>query len=210
MNPTPLTMSVTTGTPRTLLYIKSSSGDFSDELRVLDLGGSIKLTSFQDFDVKETYKQIEQAAKEREHDSNAWSYQMNRGALSAVLNIHDCTEGGCVVAELNMSILKHYGTWKLSFTQTSQFGTEVIDVTPVSLLKKQERFTVGSSSYMWDMTMGGGCGVLYKMIDGKQEQVGEFVAKSWFKYSCALMLDTDEVDELVGLATCVAALNRDI
>jgi hypothetical protein len=203
-------MSANTGAPRTLFYIKSSSGDFSDELRVLDLSGSLKFTSSKDFDVKDTYKKVEQAAKEREHDANAWSYQMNRGALSAVLNIHDFSDSGRVVAELNMSILKHYGTWKLSFTQESRFGHQVIDVTPVSLLKKQERFTFGSSSYMWDMTMGGGCGILYKAFDGKYERIGEFVAKSWFKNSCVLMLDTEEVDELVGLATCVAALNRDI
>lgn len=198
------------GTPRSLFYIKSSSGDFSDELRVLDLTSSIKLASFEEFDPKTTYKQVEQAASERQNDANAWSYQMNRGALSAVLKIHDCADGGRVVAELNMSILKHYGTWKLYFTKESHFGGQVVDVKPVSLLKKQEQFTFGSSSYTWDMTMGGGVGILYKIVDEKQEKIGEFAAKSWFKNSSVLILDTDEVDELVGLATCVAALNRDL
>ncbi len=203
-------MSGISGGPRRLFYVKSSSGDFSDELHVLDLTSSFKLASFEDFDPKKAYKQIEQVVAERQHDANAWSYEMHRGALSAVLNIHDCADGGRVVAELNMSILKHYGTWRLSFTKDSQFGGQVVDVKAVSLLKKQEQFTFGSSSYTWDMTIGGGTGVLYKIAGEKRDKIGEFIAKSWFKNSSVLILDTDEVDELVGLATCVAALNRAI
>lgn len=199
-----------TGTPTRIYFIKGSSGDFSHDNRVQDLTSTTTLTSFKDLDFDTLYKSAEQESKQRQHDSSAWAYQMHRGGLSAVLEIHDSANGGKAVAELNMSVLKHYGTWKLMFTEDSNFSGQAVDITPVSVLRKQEMFDFQKDKFMWDMTMGGGRGVLYKLNEGQKEQIGEFAAKTWFKNTCVLVLNTEKVDGLLGMATCVAALNRDI
>ena len=126
------------------------------------------------------------------------------------MEIHDSANGGKAVAEVNMSVLKHYGNWKLTFTENSKFSRQVVDIKPVSVLRKQEMFEFGEDKFMWDMTSGGGRGILYKLNEGHKEQVGEFAAKTWFKNTCLLVLDEDRIDGLLGIATCVAALNRDI
>lgn len=198
------------GTPTRIYFIKGSSGDFSHDNRAQDLTSTTTLKSFKELEFDSLYKIAEKASKDREHDSSAWAYQMHRGGLSAVMDIHDSANGGKVVAELNMSVLKHYGTWKLTFTEESNFSGQVVDITPVSVLRKQEMFSFGGDKFMWDMTSGGGRGILYKLNKGQKEQIGEFAAKTWFKNTCVLVLDEGKVDGLLGMSTCVAALNRDI
>lgn len=198
------------GTPDKLFFIQSSSGDFSDELRVLDITSSITFSTFQDTKCDTFYKTVEKVAKDRQNDGSAWVYELNRKTFSSNLQIRDVKDRGNMAAELYLSILKHYGTWKLSFPTSSRHSSHDLEIRPVSILRKQETFVKDGTLYMWDMTMGGKRGELYKSIGGKKVLVAEFEAKAWFKNSCVLVMDTKEVGDVVVLGSCVAALNRDI
>ncbi|OAQ71955.1 hypothetical protein VFPPC_00033 [Pochonia chlamydosporia 170] len=198
------------GTPDKLFFLQSSSGDFSDELRVLDLSSSITFSTFEDATHDEFYAAVEKAAKNRQNDRAAWVYELTRKSFSSNMQIHDSSNHGVVAAELDLSILKHYGTWKLSFPQGSRHSSHDLEIKPVSILQKQETFVKDGTMYIWDMTMGGKRGELYKTINGKKALVAAFAAKSWFKNNCVLVMDTKEVGDVVVVGSCVAALNRDI
>lgn len=198
----------TPGTPNKLLFIQSSSGDFSDELRVLDLSPSVTFSTFQAVKHDAFYSAVEKAAKSRQNDSSAWAYEANRKTFSSKLQIHDTKAHGDLAAELDLSVLKHYGTWRLSFPRGSRHSSHDVDICPGGMLRKQETFTADDGVYVWDMA--GKRGELYKVVDGRRMLVAEFVAKSWFANSCVLVLDARMVGDVVCLGTCVAALNRDI
>lgn len=193
-----------------IFFIQSHSGDFSDELRISDLSANLAVHDFTKDMTDSFYKEAERIVKDRQHDRSAWVYEMRRATFSSMLQIHDTADGGKVVAELELSILKRYGTWKLSFPAGSTHSSCDVEITPVSIMQNKEAFVVGKDSYMWDMSMGGKKGELRKTVDGKEICVGRFAAKEWFKNSCVLVLDSDEVEDVIGLGTCVAALNRDI
>ncbi|KAK2616300.1 hypothetical protein QQS21_000734 [Conoideocrella luteorostrata] len=198
------------GTPDRLLFIQSFSGDFSDELRVFDLSPCVCPSTFTEIRSNKFYGAVETAAKDRQNDRSAWAYELKRETFSSNLQIHDASDGGDVAADLDLTILKRYGTWKLKFPPGSRHSIHDLDIRAVSILRKQETFVKDGILYMWDMTGGGKRGALHKTVGGKKALIAEFVAKSWFKNSCVLAVDTKEVDDVVALGTCVAALNRDV
>ncbi|TWU70579.1 hypothetical protein ED733_000480 [Metarhizium rileyi] len=198
------------GSPNKLFFVQSSSGDFSDELRAVDVGSSLPSATFQDIVQDSFYGAVEKAARNRRNDGSAWAYELTRRAFSSNLQIFDVSKRGTVAAELDLSVLKRYGTWKLSFPSGSKQSCHDLDICPVGILRKQETFVKDGALYMWDMTMGGKRGQLYKEVDGDKVLVAAFKAKTWFRNSCVLAMDTSEVGEVVVLGSCVAALNRDI
>ena len=193
-------------THRTVYMIQSSSGDFSDELRVLDLSGSADLVALEDCLTQDFQEAIDVASKTRSMDKDAWRYQMNRSPLSPVLNIYDTSDGGRVAAELDMSILGHWGTWKLSLRDRP----DEVTLRRVGVFTKEETFNIDGVNYRWDMTGGRKQGKLYSEAKEGRRQVAQFVARGWFRNRCIVATNCDELDDLVVLGTCVAALNRDI
>lgn len=189
--------------------IQSSSGDFSDELRVLNLSHAAKLVDIKDSLSKTFQDDIERAAKAHEFDKDAWVYQMNRAALSSVLKIHDTSKAGVVTAKLDMSILGHYGEWKLSV----QGEADDVVMRRPGMFTKEEMFSFHGVKYVWDMSAGGKTGKLLSEAKEGPKLIAQFSAKGWFKNSCILAIDGEEMDgldDVVVLGTCVAALNRDI
>lgn len=192
--------------PTKIFFLNSSSGDFSDELHVLDLTPLITMADYTGTMTDAFRKQVERAAKANCNARSAWAFELTRGTFSSRMQMHDASAGGALVAELDMPVLKRYSAWKMCFPSR---GREV-EVRPVSVWKKQEAFVVDGESFLWDMSGGGKRGVLGKKVDGRSGPVAEFVAKSWFENSCVLMLDAEQVDEVVALASCVAVLNRNV
>lgn len=189
----------------TVFMIKSSSGDFSDELRVQNLSKAAQLDHIEECLAREFQEAVERASEAQDLDKHAWVYQMNRPALSSVMKIHDTSDGGNVAARLDMSILGHYGTWTLSLAD----GTDIA-MRRLGIFAKEELFEHNGTRYRWDMTTGSKQGRLYREDASGQKQVAQFTAKGWFKNNCILAVEAGELDSLVALGTCVAALNRDI
>lgn len=189
----------------TVFMIKSSSGDFSDELRVQSLSIVPRLNHVEGCLAREFQEAVERASEAQGLDKHAWVYQMNRPALSSVMKIHDTSDGGNVAARLDMSILGHYGAWKLSLTD----GTDIA-MRRLGVFSKEELFEYRGTRYRWDMTTGSKQGRLYREDASGQKQIAQFTAKGWFRNSCILAVEAGELDMLVVLGTCVAALNRDI
>lgn len=189
----------------TVFMIKSSSGDFSDELKVQNLSKAAHLDHVEGCLAREFQEAIERASEAQDLDKHAWVYQMNRPALSSVMKIHDTSDSGNVAARLDMSILGHYGTWSLSLTD----GTD-IEMRRLGVFAKEELFEYRGTRYRWDMSTGNKQGRLYREDASGQKLVAQFTAKGWFRNSCILAVEAGELDTLVVLGTCVAALNRDI
>ncbi|GJN75638.1 hypothetical protein PCL_04479 [Purpureocillium lilacinum] len=200
-------------TPTKVFFINSSSGDFSDELHVLDLTSNVTLSPCSSTSpIPDSLRdEVERAASEQKNDRSAWSFELTRGTFSSTMEFHDASAGGAVAAELDMPVLKHYSVWKVRFPEGSPHSSHDVEVRPVSIWKKQETFVKDSVPYLWDMSMGGKGGVLYKTVEfEKRVPVAQFVAKNWFKNCCVLVLDDRQLDAVVALSTCVAVLNRDI
>jgi len=197
--------------PTKVLFFQSSSGDFSDELHVVDLSADLTLGAYNGEITEDFRKQVEKISKEKKHDRSRWSYELKRNTFSSTMQFHDAASGGAVVAELGMSILQRLGTWKISFPNNSKHSSHDIEMRPVSFWKKEETFVKDSVQYLWDAAGGAKGGKLYKVVDekvGTRVPVAEYVAKKWFQNSCVLVMDTTQLDELVVLASCVAILNR--
>jgi hypothetical protein len=190
-----------------IYFFSSSSGDFSDELRVLDVTSVVPISEYPGKITEAFSKQVEKAGKDLKLDSSAWLYELKRGTFSSTMLFHDVKAGGMVVAELDMSILKHFGGWNMRFPEKSSRSSHDIEFRPLGLWKKDEVFVKDSIPYAWDIS-NGKSGLLHKMVDGQKILVAEFSAKTWFKNSCILILNTELLDDIVTLASCVAVLNR--
>lgn len=78
---------------------------------------------------------------------------------------------------------------------------------PVGAGQKEQIFAKDSVPYFWDME-GGKHGTLYKVIDGKRVKIAEFAARHGYDKDCVLVLDVEQLNEVVTIASCVALLNR--
>jgi hypothetical protein len=193
--------------PSKIYFFKSSSGDFSDELHVLDLSASVSMAQWAGSINEAFCNHVDNLAKEKKNDSSIKVFELNRGTFSSTMQFHDAAAGGDVVAELYMPVLKHFGGWQLKFPENSPHSSHNIEIRPVSMMRSEETFVKDSVSYSWDAASGKR-GSLFKTIDGKKKLIAEFSAKTWFKNSCVLVMDSEQLDAVVTLATCVAVLNR--
>ena len=194
--------------PNKIYFLDSLSGDFSDELRVLDLSSAVATGGYVGNLTKAFTKDVQQVAKVRKNESSTWAFELGRKTFSSKMQFHDAKAGGNVVAELDMAILKQWGAWAMSFPEQSPHSSHDIEIRPVGIWKKEETFVKDSISYLWDLSGPGKSGKLYQVKDEKKVLVAEFVAKRWFVNNCVLVLDSELLDEVVVLASCVAVLNR--
>ncbi|KAI1111994.1 hypothetical protein F5Y14DRAFT_423282 [Nemania sp. NC0429] len=70
---------------------------------------------------------------------------------------------------------------------------------------KHEAFVKNSIPHFWDMTRGR-VGILYKCLNQKRVEIGR-VAGFGFDKDAVLVLNADELDDVVAIATCIILLN---
>ncbi|KAH8880292.1 hypothetical protein GQ53DRAFT_774306 [Thozetella sp. PMI_491] len=192
--------------PDRVFFLTSSSGDFSDEIRVLDVTNHVSLVD--PGAITEPFaREVERVGKERSKDKSTWAYDLDRNTFSSTMRFQDAAAGGAVVAELDMPILKHYGGWTIRFPEQSKHSNHSIEMRPLGVWKKQESFVKDSVPYLWDMSKGKG-GQLSAVIGEKKVPVAAFVAQHWFKNNCVLAFNSKMLDQVVVLASCIAVLNR--
>ena len=195
-------------TPNRVFFFTSASGDFSDELRVLDVTSAVSMSTFAGSVTEKFSKHVETLSKEREFDSSLVAFDLRRKALSSTMKFHDARQGGQVVAELDMAILKHFGAWSIRFPGQSPHSAHDVEIRPDGILQSNEHFIKDSVTYNWTVSSLAKTGALHTVLDGRKVPVAEFVAKRWLKNCGVLVLNTELLDEVVTLATCVAVINR--
>jgi hypothetical protein len=84
---------------------------------------------------------------------------------------------------------------------------------PSTVFSRGEKFVQDSVTYKWvmDSKLTSGKFTLYKYIGPGEEgklEVGKFRQRGFFKTGGALVLDSTEVDEVVGIITCLGVLKR--
>ncbi len=194
--------------PNKIFFINSSSGDFSDELHVSDLSSLSPMESYTGGITESLSKRVQHIAKEKKNDASTWAFELTRKTFSSTMQIHSASMGGEVVAELDMSVLKQWGTWTIRFPEESDHSNHDVEIHRVGIWRKEETFIKDSTLFSWDLSGPGKSGRLYQVSDGERVLVAEFVAKHLFRNSCVLVLNDTLMDEVVVLATCVAVLNR--
>ncbi|RYP70295.1 hypothetical protein DL769_005001 [Monosporascus sp. CRB-8-3] len=126
--------------------------------------------------------------------------------------IKTMTDGrtGDKVCELNMTFIS-FDSSKVRFPPGSPHSRHEIELAPVDDAAtragvKHECFIRHSIPYFWDMTGGGPAAVLYKCLNQQRCEVGR-IASYGFDKDAILVIDGDEVDEAVAIATAVILLN---
>ncbi|EXU96408.1 hypothetical protein X797_010526 [Metarhizium robertsii] len=75
-------------------------------------------------------KAVDKAAGNRQNGRSARVYNLSSTTLSSGLRIQDSSNRGDLAAELDLSVLKRYGTWR-------HCGHDV-EIRPVGIMRKQE------------------------------------------------------------------------
>ncbi|KHO11105.1 Ribonuclease H-like protein [Metarhizium robertsii ARSEF 23] len=90
-------------------------------------------------------KAVDKAAGNRQNGRSARVYNLSSTTLSSGLRIQDSSNRGDLAAELDLSVLKRYGTWR-------HCGHDV-EIRPVGIMRKQETVVEDGTLYLRDMTM---------------------------------------------------------
>ncbi|KAK1750372.1 hypothetical protein QBC47DRAFT_393978 [Echria macrotheca] len=100
------------------------------------------------------------------------------------------------------------GRWTLTFADATH-AAHAVEMRPTGMGHKADVFVLDSVPFFWDPCDGGRVlWELFKVVGGKRVLVGAYsVAHHWNKNG-VLGVDTDQVDEVVAIMTCVAAIGR--
>ncbi|KAF2458681.1 hypothetical protein BDY21DRAFT_341030 [Lineolata rhizophorae] len=108
-----------------------------------------------------------------------------------------------------------FGLWstsstKLQFPPESEHCSHQIIMTPTSIWRQNEAFVVDSCPYQWcvEAIWKGNRFRLDRNYGGQQKEVGRFWQSWSWQTGGALVLDTEEIDEVVGILTMVVMLKK--
>ncbi|KAI0869968.1 hypothetical protein GGS24DRAFT_128715 [Hypoxylon argillaceum] len=115
---------------------------------------------------------------------------------------------GQKLCDLNITFVS-FDCSTVRFPADSPHSRHAIEMLPVDEgsgeKAKHEAFVKNSIPYFWDMTRGR-VGILYKCLNQQRVEVAR-VAGFGFDKDAVLVLDADELDDVVALATCIILLN---
>ncbi|KAI0394031.1 hypothetical protein F5Y17DRAFT_278338 [Xylariaceae sp. FL0594] len=127
--------------------------------------------------------------------------------MRTLKTMKDCASGN-KLCDLNMTFIS-FDSSSIRFPPGSPHSRHEIELWPVGDKgrddAKHEAFVRHSIPYFWDMTRGR-VGILYKCLNQQRVEVGR-VAGFGFDKDAVLVINGDEVDDVVAIATCVVLLN---
>ncbi|KAH8896190.1 hypothetical protein GQ53DRAFT_13691 [Thozetella sp. PMI_491] len=187
------------------LYTLLSAKGFSKIAQVMDLTSNVDLNQYDGVLSDDLAQEAEAATKEANAAGSMPLLTMHRRAwYSSHMRFNDSS--GKPVSELNTSIWKH-GVWRMGFPPDSKHSTHEIEMKPTGIGHSDEIFKKDDDIYFWHMR-GNMEGVLYKVVHGRRLQIGEFRARQTTQKDCVLIVNSDQLDEVVAIMSCVALLNR--
>jgi len=116
---------------------------------------------------------------------------------------------GGLVATMEAPLLPS-GTTRLTFPAEPPRPPQKLRVSPVRLVDANEWFIRDNIVYVWEKIprhLGRGYS-LYSYLWGRKRQVGRYFQDNKYKTGGTLLLDTELVNEMVGVLTCLAVLAK--
>ncbi|KAI0125976.1 hypothetical protein BJ170DRAFT_685220 [Xylariales sp. AK1849] len=188
--------------PTKVFYLKGTI-HFKTDAGVLDLSGKIS-QPFDDF-AQGFMKDVKRAADQMK-DEPLYELKSSGNMMRTVKTMTDSS--GEKVCDLNMTFVS-FDNSSVRFPSGSEHSRHEVELSPVDDKTKSEDkhecFIRHSIPYFWDMSNGQN-GTLYKVLNQKRVEVG-MVSGFGFAKDAVLALNTDEVDEVVAIATCIILLN---
>ncbi|KAH8743935.1 hypothetical protein F5883DRAFT_31172 [Diaporthe sp. PMI_573] len=203
--------------PNKVYYLHAVSG-FSKTINVLDLTTEVSLMEAYNDDgtMTEAFRShvCEIARKKIQNSRNGANsdcvYTLNKHSWFSSHDL-ECyhTLTGEMLAETACPIS---GSWSVVFPHGSIHSTHSLQMKPISAGCRQLSFVKDSTEYIWDLHHGIYGGSLYRVSPkGYPVQslvrIGEFEADHGFGKKAVLLLNF-ELDEVVGIVTCAALMNR--
>ena len=199
------------GLKATKVFYLRQAIHFKQTAKILELTGQLRQPFRGDFSAAWAEEASQAARKLEGQGAGGARYEV--GSCGEMMRtIKTMTDGrtGDRLCDLNITFIS-FDSSKVRFPAGSPHSRHEIEVAPVDDAAtregvRHECFIRHSVPYFWDMTSGGPHAVLYKCLNQQRCVVGK-VASYGFDKDAILVLNTDEVDEVVALATAVILLN---
>ena len=192
--------------PARILYIVAQSG-WDRETKILDLTSQL-LDSYQDDFTEDFNASVKRLVGSSPPPPPIFTLTRAHWYSSSRLTVTDAE--GTQLAKWHSPIMG-YGVTHITFPEHSTHCTHALEVKPLSAFRRAQSFVSDSVTYAWE-TAGrfkSSRMSLYKAIGGKKIEVARYESESGgFTAGGPVVLVTTEVDELVGLLTCMAVLNQ--
>jgi hypothetical protein len=201
--------------PNKVYYMHAVSG-FSKTINVLDLTTECSLMeSYSDdgFMTEEFRSHVFEVAGKKiknNRTNTGCVHTLNKRCWfsSRDLQCYD-TNTGEMLAE---TVCPIWGTWSIVFPPASAHSTHSLQMKPISAGCRQMSFVKDSVEYIWDLHHGIYGGSLFRVSPGgfpvqSLVRIGEFEADHGLGKKAVLVLNC-EIDEVVGIVTCAALMNR--
>jgi hypothetical protein len=102
------------------------------------------------------------------------------------------------------------GMATLTFPAGSAYSSHAIESKVLSWARRTERFVKDSVTYSWEMEsrIKSNRMKLFKMVGDRRVEVGRYAQPHGYTSGGTLVLDSGELDSLVGVLTCVIVLKK--
>ena len=184
---------------------------FKQTAKILDLTGHMRQPFRGDFTAAWAEEASQTAQKLLDGQGGGARYSIGScGEMMRTIKTMTDARSGEKLCDLDITFVS-FDNSSVRFPANSPHSRHKIEVHPVDDVAtragvRHECFIRHSVPYFWDMTAGGPHAVLYKCLNQQRCLVGK-VASYGFDKDAILVLNTDEVDEVVALATAVILLN---
>jgi len=110
------------------------------------------------------------------------------------------------LASLDLSLLR-FGTWTFTFPLDSPHASHAVEMRTTGLMKKDWVLAIDSHPFFWVLE-GNKMAVLYKVVGGKREPIGQWAKRHGYEKDCVFVLDSAQVDEVIAITSLCALVNR--
>ncbi|ORY66403.1 uncharacterized protein BCR38DRAFT_484036 [Pseudomassariella vexata] len=189
--------------PTRTIFLKQAI-HFKKTAQIFDVTGKVR-KSFNNFS-HSFLDATARAAKQAEDNGPTYEIKSCGDMMRTIKTMTD--NQGEKVCDLNITFIS-FDCSTVRFPSDSKHSRHPIEIWPVDDGRgkgdKHECFVRHSVPYFWDMTSGP-VGVLHKCLNQQRVEVAKVVAYGFDK-DAILVLDGDELDDAVAVATCVILLN---
>ncbi|KAI1208864.1 uncharacterized protein F4807DRAFT_429778 [Annulohypoxylon truncatum] len=194
--------------PTRAFYLKGCI-HFKATAQIIDLSGRLQSPFVGDFS-HAFLDEAEQVARKLSSSSSPTYEIKSSGNMMRTLKTIADGSSGERVCDLNITFVS-FGSSTVRFPKDSPHSRHEVELCPVGGRaaggdeSKHEAFVKNSIPYFWDMTRGR-VGILYKCLNQKRVEIGR-VAGYGFDKDAVLVLNGNELDDVVAIATCIILLN---
>jgi len=188
------------------VYFFSSTNGFATSMEVLDVTAELGPDSLSGGITAGLRKQVETLLGARADHKALEAYRLAKKSWLAMgMQLRDA-RSEAPLADLRSTIWK-YGLWTFAFPAGSPHASHDVEMKPFAVSKRAQLFVKDSVPFVWELDSAHH-GVLYRVLDGTRRPIGEFGAEHGYSKDCLFILDGQELDEVVGVASVAALLNR--